>query len=96
MMRRATGFHADQAGRNLAEELEHLFAAQLSVDDDLAIAINAMDLEDILGEINADATNLHVDDPLDDAFLNDHPLADAMPEEAGVVHPHETRRSAFR
>ena len=64
MMRRAAGFHADQAGRNLAEELEHLLAAQLPVDDDLAIAIGAMDLEDILGEIDADGANLHVEAPL--------------------------------
>ena len=44
-----------------------------------------MHLEYILGEINADGTNLHVDDPSSDSLLNDHPLAHSMPG-AGVVH----------
>jgi hypothetical protein len=35
-----------------------------SSDDDLARAIHAVHLEHILGEINADGTNVHVDDPL--------------------------------
>jgi hypothetical protein len=40
------------------------FATQLTGDDDLARAIRAVHLDHILGEINADGTNLHVDDPL--------------------------------
>jgi hypothetical protein len=32
-------------------------------DDDLARTIHAVHLEHVLGEINADDANLHVDDP---------------------------------
>jgi hypothetical protein len=39
----------------------------------------------VLGEINADGTNLHVDDPFGDSLFNDHPLALSM-SGAGVVH----------
>ena len=64
IMRRATGLHADQAGRDLAEKLDDLFAPQLPGNDDLPVLVDAVDLKDILGEINADGANLHVDDPL--------------------------------
>jgi len=42
-------------------------------------------LEHVLGEINADGANLHMDDPSGDSLFNDHPLAHSMPG-AGVVH----------
>jgi hypothetical protein len=85
MMGGSAGFHTDQASRNLAKEVDDLLATQLTGDDDLARAIHAVHLEYILGEINADGTNLHVDDPSSDSLLNDHPLAHSMPG-AGVVH----------
>src|SRR5215475_10171860 len=47
-----------------AKEVDDLLAPQLTADDDLARAIHAVHLEHILGEINADGINLHVDDPL--------------------------------
>ena len=37
---------------------------KLTGDDDLARTIHAVHLEHVLGEINADGANLHVDDPL--------------------------------
>jgi hypothetical protein len=43
-------------------------------------------LEHVLGKINADGANLHVDDPSRDSLFNNHPLAHSMLE-AGVVHP---------
>jgi len=64
MMGGSAGFHADEASRNLAKEVDDLLATQLTGDDDLAGAIHAVHLEYILGEINADDANLHVDDPL--------------------------------
>ena len=86
-MRRAAGFHADQAGRDLAEKLEYLFAAQLPGNDDLAVFVDAVDLEDVLGQINADGANLHVDDPLRMIrFATITHWHDSMPG-AGVVHP---------
>ena len=60
----SAGFHADQASRNLAKKLNHLLASQLSADDDVARTIHTVHLEYVLGEINADGANLHVDDPL--------------------------------
>ena len=61
MMRRAAGFQADQAGRNLVKRLESLLAAQLSFDDDLAIAIDAMDRKTFLARSTLRGANLHVD-----------------------------------
>src|SRR3974390_136797 len=63
MMSGCAGFHADQAGRNLAKQFNDLLPSQLSGDDDIANAIHAVHLEYVLGEINADGANLHVDDP---------------------------------
>jgi hypothetical protein len=63
MMSGSAGFHTDQASRNLAQEIDDLLASQLTGDDDLAHTIYAMHLEYVLGEINADGTNLHMDDP---------------------------------
>ena len=59
----SAGFHADQARRNFAKELDDLLAAQLTADDDLARTIHAVHLEHVLGEINADGVNLYLDDP---------------------------------
>jgi hypothetical protein len=85
MMGGSAGFHADQASRNLAKKVDDLLATQLTGDDDFAPAIHAVHLEHILGEINADGANLHVDAPSGDSLFNDHPLAHSMPG-AGVVH----------
>jgi len=85
MLGGSTGFHADQASRNLVKEVDDLLATQLKGDNDLARTIHAVHLEHILGEINADGTNLHVDDPSGDSLFNDHPLAHSM-SGAGVVH----------
>jgi hypothetical protein len=63
MMSGSAGFHADQARGNLAKEVNDLLAPQLTNDDDLARTIHAVHLEHVLGEINADGANLHVDDP---------------------------------
>ena len=64
MMTGCAGLHADQATGNLAKEVQDLLASQLTGDDNLARTINAVNLEYVLGEINADGVNLHVDDPL--------------------------------
>ncbi len=49
---------------NLAKEVQDLLASQLTGDDNLARTIHAVNLEYVLGEINADGVNMHVDDPL--------------------------------
>src|SRR6516165_6250692 len=64
MMSGSAGFHADQASRKLAKEVDDPLAPQLTGDNDLARIIHAVHLEHVLGEINADGANLHMDDPL--------------------------------
>jgi hypothetical protein len=64
MMSGSAGFHADQASRDPAKKFNDLPASQLSGDDDVARTIHAVHLEYVLGEINADCANPHVDDPL--------------------------------
>ena len=64
MMSGSAGFHAYQASKNLAKEVDDLLAPQLTGDNNPASTIHAVHLECVLGEINADGANLHVDDPL--------------------------------
>jgi hypothetical protein len=63
-MRRGTGLHANQAGRQRREKLHHLTAAKLLPDDDLLGRIDAVDLKHVLGDIQTDCDNLHVDGSL--------------------------------
>lgn len=55
MMARAASFHADQTGRELAEEGHHLRAP----DENLARATDGVHLEDVLGQVDADGRDLH-------------------------------------
>lgn len=65
MVGRCARLHTDEAGsKKLAEKLDHLATTQLPLDDDLASGIHTVDLNDVLGEINADRGSLHVDGPL--------------------------------
>jgi hypothetical protein len=57
-------FHADQATRQFREEGQHLCTPKLPGDHDLAGDIDAMHLKHVLGEINPERANLHVDGPL--------------------------------
>lgn len=61
---RRTRLHADEAAGELGEQLENLLAPQLPHENGLPLSVDAMDLEHVLCEINADGANLHVDDPL--------------------------------
>ncbi len=55
----AARLDADQTRLQLAEERHHLAPAQRSADDDLAGAVDAMDLENVLGQIEADGADVH-------------------------------------
>jgi hypothetical protein len=90
-MSSSAGFHADQARRNLAKKFNDLPASQLSADDDVTRIVHAVDLEHILGEINADGANLHVDDPSSDSLFNDHPFG-TFDAGSGRRPPHHERR----
>ena len=54
MMRRGTGLDANQACRQLLKERQNVTALQLPADDNLALRINAVDLEYRLGDIETD------------------------------------------
>jgi hypothetical protein len=64
IVRCGTGFHADQARRQSLEERHHLAGAELLPDDDLLGRINAVNLEHVLGEIQTNRGDLHVDGSL--------------------------------
>jgi hypothetical protein len=64
VVRRGTSLYANQAGRQRREKLHHLTAAKLLPDDDLLGRINAVDLKHVLGDIQTNCGNLHVDGSL--------------------------------
>src|SRR6516165_1641535 len=64
VVRRGTGLHANQAGRQRREELQHLAAAKLLPDDDLLGRIDSVDLKHVFRDIQTDCGNLHVDGSL--------------------------------
>ena len=64
MMTGSAGLHTDQATGEFAKKVQDMLAPQLTGDDNLARTIHAVNLEYVLGEINADGVNMHVDDPL--------------------------------
>jgi hypothetical protein len=51
MVRRGASLDANQAGRQLLKERNYLPPLQLTTDDHLAPSVNAVDLEDRLGDI---------------------------------------------
>ena len=59
VMRRAARLDADQAGRQLGEERQHLRSSQRLANNDLASRIDAVNLKNALGQIEADRGNLH-------------------------------------
>jgi hypothetical protein len=71
-VRGGTGLHANEARRQSFEELHHLTAAKLLPDDDLLGRIDAVDLKHVLGDIQTDCGNLHVERLPDVVCSNDH------------------------
>src|SRR5262249_4138291 len=57
IMRTAAGLHADQTRRQLGKERQHLLASELARDDDLALRIDAVDLEHLLCKVEPDSGN---------------------------------------
>jgi hypothetical protein len=53
------GLHANQAGRQSAEEADEFTPAELPADQNLSVLIDAMNLEDMLGDIETNRGNLH-------------------------------------
>ena len=59
MMARAARFYANQTGLKFAEERRHLATTQGLADNDLSRLINAVNLKNVLRQINANSRNLH-------------------------------------
>jgi hypothetical protein len=57
---RATGLQADQASRQGREELEHLAARQLALEQHAPLRIGAVHLEQVLCDVEANSRNLHL------------------------------------
>lgn len=55
---RGTSLHADKARGQLGKELQHLRTAKLATDERLTLRIDGVDLEHVLGQIEADNDNL--------------------------------------
>ena len=64
VMGRSAGLEADKARRQRFEECQHLAAPKLLPDDDLLGRINTVNLEHVLGEIQTNRGDLHVDGSL--------------------------------
>ena len=58
-MSTATGLHANQAGGQVDKEGRHLLALERLVEHGFAVLIHAVNLKHILGQIDANACNLH-------------------------------------
>jgi hypothetical protein len=72
IMRRGTGLHADQAGRQRRKKLQHLTAAKLLPDDDLLGCVDAVDLEHVLSDVQTDCGNFASGRLPDVIRSNDH------------------------
>ncbi len=59
VVRTRTRLHADQAGGQIGEERCNLLTLELLAQFHLAVSVHAVDLEHVLGQIEADCRNLH-------------------------------------
>src|SRR5437660_11008079 len=59
VMGAAARFHADLAGFELGEKLEHALAPELPAQHQLAAPIDSVQIEHLLCDIHSDSCNLH-------------------------------------
>ena len=85
-VRGGAGLHADQAGWQRSEIGDDLAAPEAALDDDVARLVHAVDLEDVLGQVEADRCNLHGGWLLLGDF-DSHQLGTTMPR--GGHPPHQ-------
>ena len=63
-MSRGAGFHADKARRQRFEERQNLATPESLPDNGRLVGVDAVDLKHVLGDIQTDCGNLHVDGSL--------------------------------
>ena len=95
IMRRRAGLHADKAPRQRLEKCQHLAAPELLANDDLLAGIDAMNLKHVLGDIQTDRGNLHVDGSPHVIRLRQTTLWH-FDAESGRRPPHHKRKWAVR
>jgi hypothetical protein len=79
---------ADPAGGQIGKERGHLVALELLAQINLAVSVHAVNLEYVLGQIEADCRNLHGGRSFRIEWLLTLPLWHiAMPLSGGGVHP---------
>ena len=61
MVRRGAGLHADQTRRQRFEECQHLATPEPLPHDDFLSRVDPVNLEHVLGDIQPDRGNLHLD-----------------------------------
>jgi hypothetical protein len=85
MVRRGASLHADKARRQNFEELHQLAATELLSDNDILSRVDAVNLENVLGDIQSDRGNLHVDGS-PDVIRSQRPPYGSSLLGAGAVH----------
>jgi len=85
IVRRGAGLHADEAGRQCFEECQHLAAPELLPNDDFLGRIDPVNLKHVLGDIQTDRGNLHLDGSPHVIRLRRSLYGTSMPG-AGAVH----------
>ncbi len=63
MVSAAASFHPDQARRQVDDEGRHLVSPQLLRQDRLALLVDAVDLEYVFGQVDANSHDLYGDAP---------------------------------
>src|SRR5690348_4367555 len=85
MMCRRTCFNANQTAGEYAEELHDLRSSEPSSQHDRSLSINAVNLENLLRQVEADRANLHLGRFL--PSVGDRPITLAHRCRSGAVHP---------
>src|SRR6516225_3023259 len=85
IMRRGAGLHPDEARRQRFEERQHLAAPELLADGHLLARVDPVNLEHVLGDIQPDRGNLHLDGSPHVIRLQRSLYGTSMPG-AGAVH----------
>jgi len=86
-MRAGACFHADETRLEAFEKLQDLAAAQLAPEDHHAVQVDAVDLKDVLGQIDADGGSLFHGWLPSLVGFHDTPMWHIAMPEAGAVHP---------
>ena len=89
MVRAGASLHADQAGRQGAEEVENRRSAQLLAQDNSTLHVHSVKLKDELGQIDPECSDLQMDGPFLRWVATAPAWQTAMPSGWGYPH-HQT------